>query len=230
MKKIILLCVGLIFLALPSEAQSKNKGFNRISAGYDIMYLSHLRGLKGVNLQYIHGFSITKLPLYIETGVGVSYNNRNFKPEYWIGDNYPVKTYDRHLGSYSAIIPINLSYRINLQNNFSVQPYTGFNFRVNPALEGFEATQSIISELEYGKWDEYKPENKIFQFGWQIGLGFNISKLYIGVQYGLDFIPRAIMKCKTTEYDIFTAGSRVLDYSSSNVNSSSLLLRVGFNF
>lgn len=70
-------------------------------------------------------------------------------------------------------------------------------------------------------------DSKIFQIGWQIGLGFEISKVYIGMQYGIDFIPRDKMNKSS---DSTTNGHQSISDYSYDLNSSHILVSIGFNF
>ncbi len=58
-----------------------------------------------------------------------------------------------------------------------------------------------------------------FQMGWQIGVGFEYQKYYLGVQYGTDFIPAYSHKF---EYDGAT--------SKPKVNSQALKISLGYTF
>lgn len=244
MKKFLLLLLGITFLTQTSEAQlvrsrtfaeKEKTGFNRISVGYDAMFLDHDFGtLNGVNLQYIHGFRIAKVPLFIEVGIDVSYNAKDYTDEYlhsnydWSTDqyyDYYLETYKEKLNSLSVRIPVNVSYKFNIGDKFSVQPYTGFNFKINPLFDRYYAYKYIEWDEDGYSYYQEDAENKMFQWGWQVGLGFNISKLYVGFQYGLDFLPRASMERKTyiKNYDYYT-------WSSNDLKSSRLLLSVGVDF
>ena len=242
MKKFLLLLLGITIFAQTSEAQlvrsrtygavaeKEKTGFDRISIGYDAMFLDNDFGtLNGVNLQYIHGFSVAKVPLFIEVGVDASYNVKDYIDEALVRYDNHIVTYKEKLNCLSVRIPINVSYRFNIGDKFSIQPYTGFNFKINPLFDSYSA-------MKYIEWDEegysfYKDsaENKMFQWGWQIGLGFNISKLYVGIQYGLDFLPRASVEraSNIVEYnDDYSPAS--LSYY--DLKSSRFLFSVGVNF
>lgn len=235
------------------KRQTKERSdFNRLSLGYDLMYLDQEFGsLKGINLQYMHGFRIAKVPLFVEFGVGVSYNLDNYIQYvsetnfYYINkpseDFSNRREYKELLNSLSVRIPINLSYRIKLNKNFSIQPYTGINFKINPIFDYNTSTyktdfyksyvtNSTLGEKEEHTW--YSGKNNIFQVGWQIGLGINISKLYLGIQYGLDFKSRAKINYEYAEYYYGNYFSDKKNYYESNqykLKSSQLLISIGLN-
>lgn len=244
MKKLLLFIVSIIMLALPSEAQlvrsrtfaeKEKSGFNRFSVGYDAMFLDHDFGtLNGVNLQYMHGFRVAKVPLFIELGVDVSYNVKDYiwRSDFYYDsyyDEYYLETYKQMLHSLSLRIPLNISYKINLGDKFSIQPYTGINLKINPLFYDYYINKfEILSDDEYSYLEE-EGENKMFQMGWQIGLGFNISKLYIGFQYGIDFMPRASVQ---GEYEIYNDRTGKYSYNTSSYDfkSSRFLVSLGVNF
>ena len=199
--------IGIIAFTFSSEAQlvrsrtfaeKKKTGYNIVSVGYDAMFLNQVYGtLNGVNLQYLHGFRVTKkIPLFIEIGAEFSYNTKEHKYYNEYGERYT--NYKARRNIISGRIPLNVSYKFNIVKNFSIQPYTGLNFRINGFLG-----------------DLYFFQDNTFQGGWQIGSGFNISKLYLGLQYGLDFFP---------------IGTLYLDYREYDINSSRLLVSIGVNF
>ena len=216
MRKLILMIIGIIAFTLSSEAQlvrsrtfaeKKKTGYNIVSVGYDAMFLDQGYGtLNGVNLQYLHGFRVTKkVPLFLEIGADISYNTKSYKSQYQheYGGPYYTSKFRRNI--ISGRIPLNVSYKFNIVKNFHIQPYTGLNFRIN----GFVGNGQF-----YG--------NNTFQGGWQIGLGFNVSKLYLGLQYGLDFLPIG------TDYTIGT--EHPYHWIERDINSSRLLVSIGVNF
>jgi hypothetical protein len=79
----------------------------------------------GLTLGYIHGHNIVKsLPLYIEYGANVA----------WIFGEDKIIEDEFKLNMFSINVPVNLAFRLSFANNdFSVTPYLGLNFRVNVA-------------------------------------------------------------------------------------------------
>ena len=234
MKKLIFLMVSVIILAIPSEAQlvrsrtfgeKEKKGYDRITVGYEAMFLNEeMPTLDGVNLQYIHGFRVAKVPLFVEIGVGVTYNTKNVDTGLWFDyyeDYYYFYPYKERINSLSVRIPVNISYKINFGEKFSILPYTGVNFKLNPLfdmpylgyLASFDEQKGSYCIIDKG-------ENKFFQAGWQIGAGFTLSKFYVGIQYGLDFLPKATISKYTENKDSYGL----------DLKSSHLLVSVGVQF
>lgn len=232
MRKLIFLMASLIILAIPSEAQlvrsrtfgeKEKKGYDRITAGYEAMFLNEdMPTLDGINLQYIHGFRVANESLFVEIGVGVTYNTKNVYKggisHDYMNNSYNIFLYS-HKGSINSLsvrIPVNLSYKVNIGDKFSILPYTGVYFKVNPIFDMYNYVASYDEQKgSFCLID--KDENKFFQAGWQIGTGFTLSKFYVGIQYGIDFLPKATIS-KYTEYD---KNSRI------NLKSSQLLVSIG---
>ena len=158
--------------------------YNRLSVGYNATFMGNSFAsltLNGFTVKYVHGFGLTKsLPLYLETGLKL---NMDFAtPLEGLLESGSVKRRMLYIS-----IPLNIAYRFGFSNGISLQPYTGFNFKVNAYGEdvttdiyGRSVSQDLFSK-DYNDW-------KRFQMGWQIGLGLNVKKFYFGFEYGLDFI------------------------------------------
>lgn len=201
MKRIILLIASLHFIILPvcasspwwdTFAEKEKTGYDRLTVGYDALFYSNdYPTLDGVILQYVHGFKIAKIPLFLEIGASAAFNIKyeNMNYGYIYGDYIKEKFLNL-----SFKIPVNLSYRVQMGDLISLFPYTGPYLKINPHQEGFYTPKYIndynMSEIQY--------DVNIFQAGWQFGFGFTISKFNIGVQYGLELNPRA--KTRISEY------------------------------
>lgn len=219
------------------------KDFERISVGYDALLLNHGFGiLNGVNLKYLYGFNVSKAPLFIELGVGISYNVKDYASEYlftdWDGNFDRIYLSKQKLNSLSVIIPVNVSYKFNIGEIFSIQPYTGFNLTINTLLDQYNDVSTIVywNEETVSGYNEIA-QNKEVQCGWQIGLGFNINKVYVGVEYGLDFLPRASIKREifTERYnnysgDLYWGNYYGYDFTKYKLKSSRLSVSLGWNF
>ena len=228
MRKILFI---FLVLFLPLELWSQGsmnttkeriRGFNRISVGYDALFLDHdFKTMNGVNLQYIHGFPLAKKPLFLETGISASFNIRTYMNENY-GENGYYWSSKKLFPILSARIPVNLSYNLKLSNKFSIQPLVGINFKVIPIFEyNYELIDDRNNNIYYSEDDVDKVR---FQFGWQAGFGFNISKVFVGIQYNMDFLPLAeIMKNYSNDGSWPTP-------SYFNLYSNSLLISLGFNF
>lgn len=128
--------------------------------------------LNGAMLSYQKGFIVSQeTPIFVETGLGVS----------WIGGE--VEDTDIDLNFFSLNVPVNLGYKLAINDGISISPFLGITLRGN--LFGKykyedESIDAFDDELDGAQL-------KRFNFGWQIGLGVNINSLYIGASYGSDF-------------------------------------------
>jgi hypothetical protein len=87
----------------------------------------------GLTLGYMHGHNIVKsLPLYVEYGANVAWifgkhEDKIIEGEYSLKDEFK-------LNMFSINVPVNLAFRLSFANNdFSITPYLGLNFRFNVA-------------------------------------------------------------------------------------------------
>lgn len=173
----------------------KTSGWNRIYFSYNPSNLKYDDGdyddntkYQGFTVGWLNGFSLTKkVPLYMEAGVGIQY--RGYKDS---DSDYDYEsTYKESLMSLN--IPVNVLYRFNIVDDFSISPYFGLDFRLNLLGKGkYEEeydgdsdseTINLFDEDDMGKDLVYKR----FQAGWHIGVGFDYRALHFGVDYGTDF-------------------------------------------
>lgn len=161
-----------------SSASGDYTGYNRIGISYNNTHLGHNKyaggknsniSLNGVGLDYIHGFSLTdRLPLFLETGVNLNFNfgskdavstnfgdYEDFDEEDWgdfmddveDGDIPTTKTKYQNI---NMQIPVNLVYRFNINENFSIAPYFGLNFKVHFTSKYKTELPSYDEEGDYG--------------------------------------------------------------------------------
>ena len=176
----------LAFIGLTTSVFGQSIWTTVNTDGYNRIYVSYLpTKLKadGESLKmkgsfeagYLRGIGLTSnLPLYLEVGGAIQY--RSYKDDY---EGESVK--DNIL---SVNIPVALTYRINVNDDFAVSPNFGFDFRVNVlGKEKYESEYGgdydvdLFSDAEWGR----------FQAGWHIGVGLDYRALHFGVQYGTDF-------------------------------------------
>lgn len=213
----------------------KTSGWNRVYVSYnpskinfsdddyEFIYGEDIK-FKGFTVGYLRGFSLTKkVPLYMEIGLGFQYRNYKYSSdELYINlpgnvddDVIPVwfteEERSMKLTMMSLNIPINLLYRFNINDDFSISPYFGFDLRFNIKatqkwewvapegltfdnygnITGYEGeTDQEWSQDCFDKEDMYDDDDSVwnrFQAGWHIGVGLDYKALHIGVEYGKDF-------------------------------------------
>lgn len=195
--------VGLINNTTPYDRMTINFVSRSMDSkkGYGWEDLEGDEGLttKGVAIDYIHGFSLTKsIPLFLETGVGLDFGfwGDSESVRYDDGESYDFKL---RLSTLSFAVPVNLAYRLQFNDAFSLQPYLGLNFKIN-ALANYKIEEEYEDEDGYGDSDDESfnmfDKDDVgdddfrwnrFQMGWHIGVGMNYNKFYLGLSYGTDF-------------------------------------------
>lgn len=223
--------------------------YNRFSVSYINETISYdikdadNKSTSGFGLKYIHGFSLSNtLPLFLETGLDLHvgfWSDTDDKFSAYDEDGYD--DYDAELKTklttMNLAVPLNLAYKFNINEDFSIQPYLGLNFKFNVLAKQKHSINVTDEYDENGEIQDYNDKLtdkefeelynrkkecnmfdkddtgnkdtvwKRFQMGWHIGVGFNYKAFNIGVSYGTDFIAL----CKKT-------------------NTSTLAVGVGINF
>lgn len=92
----------------------------------------------------------------------------------------------------SLNIPVNLLYRFNITDDFSISPYFGLDFRINLLGKNkAEVTYNDETDSEdINLFDDDDMGDEAwgrFQAGWHLGVGFDYRVLHVGVEYGTDF-------------------------------------------
>jgi hypothetical protein len=144
--------------------------------------------LNGVGIDYIHGSSVSStLPLYWEIGANLNYGAKS--------ESYDEETYKYQL--INLQVPVNLVYRYAASETLAIMPYVGLNFKGGIALREKYEYDGDYYDDEDSDWFSFYSKDDVgedntfnrFQFGWHIGVGAQFSSLYVGLQYGTDFIP-----------------------------------------
>lgn len=145
-------------------------------------------GLTGFSAGYIKGFSLSQnTPIFLEAGANLLWANKDLTED---DEDETVK-----LNMLSINIPVSFGYKYTVNDNFSIFPYIGLNFRINALgklkSEYEEDGKSKSESIDvFNKNDMKKQEQdawKRFQAGWQIGIAFNINKFTLAASYGKDF-------------------------------------------
>lgn len=214
MKKIVSFAVVLLAVCGMAGAQraaeydlathhGDNASYNRIGVSYNntgLMLNDDAKddwemknfSLNGVGIDYIHGFSLSKAyPMFLEVGANVNFNFAS--PKLYEEDDYVEKM---KMQDINMQVPVNFVYRFNVGDDFSIAPYVGLNFKLHLMTQGkFVAEED--GEKEESEWLNYFSKDDVgeddtwnrFQMGWHVGVGFQYSKVFLGLQYGTDFIP-----------------------------------------
>ena len=150
--------------------------YNRFSVSYTSLSNIDEDAMSGISAAWTKGIAISKTtPLFIETGLGLNYA---WKSE----DEYKINWL-------TATIPVNLVYKYEISDGIKLAPFAGIYLRGNLLGEmNFDEEYSeYIDDINF--FDDYEDggfEASRFSFGWNIGVGVEINKFYLGLSYGSD--------------------------------------------
>lgn len=170
MKKFLFLVACLV--AMTSTINAQSEGWKGVKASYNIFEIEDCDAISAFSVGYVHSFNVVEsLPIFVEGGLNAIYAS---------GD---VEDGVKYTGI-AAEIPVNVGYKVALNDDFSLFPYVGVTGRYN-----------IKGEIE-----DVDDADK-FQYGWQVGVTANYSNYNIGVSYGAD-LNEIFEETKTTSIKI----------------------------
>lgn len=139
-----------------NSTENENSNFSHLSLGYHSVDIEEA-SLNGVNAEYTYNINVVKtIPLYVEVGGGLAYT---------AGDDFKLLNLN---------VPVNLGYKFNIADSFSIMPYTGVSMKYN-----------ILFELD--GHDLFDIDGvKRFQIGWNIGARLGFKNFTIGFRYTKD--------------------------------------------
>ncbi len=178
MKKFFMMAALLVAGFSVANAQD----YNRVALSYDYTGLNYNTGGKsetmgnnGFGLNYTHGFGVAN-SMFVEVGGNL---------DFLFGSKDKMKTQFINLQ-----VPVNYVYRFNIADGVSIDPYVGLNFKLHfTGKEKYDVAgaewANLFDDKDMGKDETWNR----FQMGWQVGVGLNYEKYYLGAQVGTDFIP-----------------------------------------
>ena len=184
MKKLFLMAIAAV-MSLGASAQlissntvthKASDNYNRFSVSYTSLSNIDEDAMSGISAAWTKGIAISKTtPLFIETGLGLNYA---WKSE----DEYKINWL-------TATIPVNLVYKYEISDGIKLAPFAGLYLRGN--LLGEMNIDDDYSQYmdDVNFFDDYNDgglEASRFSFGWNIGVGVEINKFYLGLSYGSD--------------------------------------------
>lgn len=205
MKKFLLLgAIAMVAFSVSAQRDNENNSsridreqlssYNLIGVSYDNTHLGgkdygysdeESLSLNGFGLEYTHGFGLSRtLPMYLEIGLKWNMGFGAWEPD----------DYDYEKNSYQMMrfnVPVSYAWRFAIGENFSVTPYAGIDFRFN----AMGRTKFELDDYEEDEWvnlfdkdDMYGDTWNRFQMGWHVGVRAEYSHVFLGVNYGTDFI------------------------------------------
>lgn len=204
MKKILTIVLGIFTLGTTTiSAQTDAPStIQRVSVMYDLNTLSPKYGdnsyFNGVGAGYTIDFRVSNtIPLYVGTGLNI--RGVFDKDKIAINNEEDLVNMDVKSTLVNLNLPINVSYRVPVADNFYLTPQLGLDFRVQVYGQSKLDLNSDFPELNklvsqdskvnlFSKNDLGDNRLRRFQMGWHAGLNFEYSRVNLGLSYGTDFI------------------------------------------
>lgn len=135
-------------------------------------HASSHHSLFGLGIAYVTGTNIMKdhSPLFLESGLEVSYVSRSEEIDYW----NETEMYDQDEVStrmLSAIIPFDVVYKIRLNDEAALVPSVGMDAKINMLAANY---------YDGDKRSAFDDGARRFQWGWNFGLGVEFSRYSLG--------------------------------------------------
>lgn len=186
MKKLFLMAIAAV-MSLGASAQlissntvthKASDNYNRFSVSYTSISNIQKDATSGVAAAWTKGISISKTtPLFIETGLGLNYawDSNDGASLHWL----------------TATVPVNLVYKYEISDGIKLAPFAGIYLRGNLIGEITYDEDKIGYDVDdFNYFDDREDggaEASRFNIGWNIGVGVEFNKLYLGISYGSDF-------------------------------------------
>lgn len=156
--------------------------YNPLKVKFDVEGVSDVK-MNGFSAGYTYGLNILKTaPLFVEFGANVMYASGKES------DGVEDWSYEQTYNTLSLNVPVSVSYKFSFADKMSLSPFVGLNIRGLLLAKGkYTESSSYYEGVNYFDEDTLDDPWKRVQVGWQIGVGFNYKKLYVGVAYGSDF-------------------------------------------
>lgn len=131
---------------------------------------------KGVSMELLAGKSISSsMPLYVEYGLNATWTKWTDEDD----DDYTTTTLNLK-------VPVNLAYKLSINDDFSIDPHAGLGFRFNllGKMDDGDDDYSFFDKDDINKeflWNR-------FQLCGQVGVGICYQQLYLGWEYSWSFM------------------------------------------
>ncbi len=163
------------------------------SFSYDTDYSYDSESLNGASIEYLYGKHITQnLPLFIEYGLNFSWGTHSDSEH-----DVDIKFNMMHL-----TVPVNVAYKLSLNDDFSIDPFVGLGARFNVLAKEsyddgyYDKSYSMFDEDDMGKDDTWNR----FQLCGQVGVGICFQQFYLGYEYSWNFMELAKKLKMNTNY------------------------------
>lgn len=158
----------------------------------------------GVTAGFLWGLNIVpNMPLYVEFGPEVTWMTASdsYKDSDSYGRYEEVWTDDVTANFLSISVPVNVTYRFDITDKFSIAPFVGPNLKFNILAKGTdkesyieykdgEIYRSDSDSEDFDAFDEDDTDSNTanrFQYGYNIGCNFSIGQWTFGYRYQGNF-------------------------------------------
>lgn len=217
-KKLALLAIpfmAALAVSATNKVQPSDEGYNLLSLSYDATInvsslspfdeLEAIPGnftLNGMSINYLRGFHLpmTKLPMFVELGASIGFNNGKYTDEsynfHW--SNPLTSRTTQMYRNFNLEVPIFYLYRFQTSRRFSIAPFAGFNFKLHLASTYKEKWESNVGgsyEKDEYDWESCYGESfdnqwKRFQVGFGGGVRIALDNKWIfSTQFVWDLNP-----------------------------------------
>ena len=183
------------------SSNSDNEGWSRFSVSYipstmkfDVKGADDYK-FQGFAVGWTKGFNVVQsMPVFVETGAALQFRTYSESEDY--DDGYTEYSINSKINVLSLNIPVNLIYKYTIDQDLSIEPMFGLDFRINmtgkykiTVDDGTDSESEDFNIFDKDDMDDYLGADpaKRFQAGWHIGANINYKKLTLGVTYGQDF-------------------------------------------
>lgn len=204
MRNLILAAIALIVasVATPASALEKNtEGWSRLQLSFVAGNVKvkpegiKADGLNGLALGFSKGISLSKeLPIFIEPTAELVWLHQKEETDKGIA------VYTDKTNALSLNIPVVGAYKLQFNDNISLVPFFGPNFKLHLVDKTKEEVESEwLDESEWSDESEWleesidnleSDEDKRFQFGLSFGVGFNFKMLHVAYRCNPDLSSR----------------------------------------
>lgn len=136
----------------------------------------------GIAVGFAKGISLSQsVPLFLEPGAELIWLHNVVEEE---ESDYASYKWTENMLSLN--IPVSVNFKFQLTNAFSIVPYFGPNFKLHFMAKEKEEIE-IMGEKDSKSYSVFDDDDyRRFQFGLNVGVGFNINKLHIGYRFAPD--------------------------------------------
>ena len=204
MRNLIFAAIALIVasVATPASALEKNtEGWSRLQLSFVAGNVKSkpegikADGLNGLALGFSKGISLSKeLPIFIEPTAELVWLHQKVEID------EGIVVYTDKTNALSLNIPVVGAYKLQFNDNISLVPFFGPNFKlhlvdktkeeVEVESEWEEWLEESIDNLESDIDNLESDEDKRFQFGLSFGVGFNFKMLHVAYRCNPDLSSR----------------------------------------